>query len=56
METEPGLDFAAKFYAEWQQRPQATTAEIVIDVQKQLRAKFDDVFAWGAYSVFGDWR
>ena len=56
VETEPALDFAVKFYDEWQQRPQATTAEIVINVQKQLRTKFDDVFAWGAYSVFGDWR
>jgi hypothetical protein len=55
LEPEPAIEFADTFYSLWQEADK-TTAAVVLEAQKALRARYPgDVLSWGAHSFFGNW-
>jgi CHAT domain-containing protein len=55
LEPEPAIEFADTFYSLWQEADK-TTAAVVLEAQKALRARYPgDVLSWGAHAFFGNW-
>lgn len=51
------IAFAETFHPAWNSRSvDVGTDEIVCEAQESLSVEYSDLFEWGSYALFGDWR
>jgi hypothetical protein len=57
VEADAAVAFGSRFWEHWHGAPATSAGAIVLNTQRELRRRYPtDLFAWGAHTVFGDWR